>query len=93
MEIFLLRIEFICGILPRTGESPEATIVQNGPPGTFVILAEVTRVPPPTDQIVLAHDSGGAARVGFQRGLFLFQASPSQFMPCALLSGKHSSSR
>ena len=36
---------------------------------------------------LLAHDSGGAARVGFQGVLFLFQASPSQFMPCALLSG------
>src|SRR3990172_7651371 len=53
MEICPLLIEFIRGTLPRTGESPEATIFQNGPPGTFVILAEVTRAPPPIDQISL----------------------------------------
>ena len=40
-------------------------IVQNGPPGTFVTFADGRRVPLPTDQIVLAEDNGGAARVGF----------------------------
>ena len=40
-------------------------IVQNGPPGTSVVFADGSRVALPTDQIVLAEDSGGAARVTF----------------------------
>lgn len=40
-------------------------VVRNGPPGTFVTFADGRRVPLPTDQIVLAEDNGGAARVGF----------------------------
>lgn len=40
-------------------------IVQNGPPGTFVIFADGSRVPLPTDQIVHADDDDGAAHVGF----------------------------
>ena len=39
-------------------------IVGNGPPGTFVLFPG-SRVSLPTDQIVFADDSGGAARVGF----------------------------
>ena len=44
---------------------PGLPVVQNGPPGTFVTFADGSRVPLPTDQIVLAEDAGGAARVGF----------------------------
>ena len=40
-------------------------IVGNGPPGTFVRFAGGAQVPLPTDQIVLADDSAGAAHVGF----------------------------
>jgi hypothetical protein len=40
-------------------------VVQNGPPGTFVIFADGRRVPLPTDQIVSAEDGSGAARVSF----------------------------
>lgn len=40
-------------------------VLQNGPPGTFVDLPTRVRVSLPTDQIVLAEDGTGAARVGF----------------------------
>ena len=40
-------------------------VLQNGPPGTFVDLPIRVRVSLPTDQIVLAEDGAGAARVGF----------------------------
>jgi hypothetical protein len=44
---------------------PRLPIVQNGPPGTFVVFADGKKVPLPTDQIVFADDATGAARVGF----------------------------
>ena len=37
----------------------------NGPPGTFVVFPDGLRVSLPTDQIVVADDAGGHARVGF----------------------------
>lgn len=40
-------------------------ILQNGPPGTFVVFADGSRVPLPTDQIVRGDDADGAAHVGF----------------------------
>jgi hypothetical protein len=40
-------------------------IVGNGPPGTFVLFPNGLRVSLPTDQIVLADDSAGHARVEF----------------------------
>lgn len=40
-------------------------IVRNGPPGTFVVFPGGLRVSLPTDQIVLADETDGAARVGF----------------------------
>jgi hypothetical protein len=40
-------------------------IVRNGPAGTFVIFPSGVRVSLPTDQIVVADDTGGFARVGF----------------------------
>ena len=40
-------------------------VIQNGPPGTFVDLPTRVRVSLPTDQIMLAEDGAGAARVGF----------------------------
>jgi hypothetical protein len=50
---------------PLVPTLPALTIVQNGPPGTFVIFADGRKVPLPTDQIVSAGDESGAARVGF----------------------------
>src|SRR5262249_12692224 len=47
---------------PHTSALP---IVGNGPPGTFVRFPGGGQVPLPTDQIVLAEDGDGAARVGF----------------------------
>ena len=40
-------------------------IVRNGPADTFVIFPSGVRVSLPTDQIVVADDTGGFARVGF----------------------------
>jgi hypothetical protein len=40
-------------------------IIGNGPPGTFVLFPNGLRVSLPTDQIVLADDASGHARVGF----------------------------
>ena len=40
-------------------------IVGNGPPGTFVLFPDGLRVSLPTDQIVVAEDTSGRARVGF----------------------------
>jgi hypothetical protein len=40
-------------------------IVRNGPAGTFVVLPSGVNVSLPTDQIVFADDTNGAARVGF----------------------------
>ena len=40
-------------------------IIGNGPPGTFVVFPDGFRVSLPTDQIVLADDAAGFARVGF----------------------------
>jgi hypothetical protein len=44
---------------------PGLPIVQNGPPGTFVIFADGSRVPLPTDQITSMEQRAGAARVVF----------------------------
>lgn len=62
-----LLIEFARGTsLYREGNLvSDLPIVQNGPPGTFVIFPDGLRVSLPTDQIVHAGDDGGAARVGF----------------------------
>ena len=67
MNDFPLLVEFV----PRTKlyrepeTIPKLPIVQNGPPGTFVVFSDGRKVPLPTDQIVLADDTGGSARVGF----------------------------
>ena len=67
MNDFPLLVEFVSGTsLYREPETiPKLPIVQNGPPGTFVVFPDARRVPLPTDQIVFADDSGGSARVGF----------------------------
>ena len=64
---FSLVIEFVSQtqLYREPGVIPKLPIVQNGPPGTFVVFASGARVPLPTDQIVFADDSGGVARVGF----------------------------
>jgi hypothetical protein len=60
-------VEFVPGtrLFKERAFVPGLPVVQNGPPGTFVTFADGRRVPLPTDQIVLADDKGGAARVGF----------------------------
>ena len=40
-------------------------IIRNGPAGTFVVFPGGLRVSLPTEQIILADDTGGYARVGF----------------------------
>ena len=67
MTTLPLLIEFVSGT--RINREPEVAsklpVIQNGPPGAFVIFADGSKVPLPTDQIVLAEDGDGAARVGF----------------------------
>ena len=67
MNDFPLLVEFVSGTSlyrePKT--IPKLPIVQNGPPGTFVVFSGGRKVPLPTDQIVFADDSDGSARVGF----------------------------
>jgi hypothetical protein len=67
MEDVPLLIEFA----PQTSLDRERDlvsqlpIVRNGPAGTFVVFPNGVRVSLPTDQIVFADDTTGAARVGF----------------------------
>src|SRR5436190_1182270 len=67
IQAFPLLIQFVPGT--RVSREPEFVsalpILQNGPPGTFVVFADGTKVPLPTDQIVYTDDKGGSARVGF----------------------------
>ena len=67
MNDFPLLVEFVSGTnLYREPETiPKLPILQNGPPGTFVLFFDGKKVPLPTDQIVFADDTGGCARVGF----------------------------
>ncbi len=67
MNTVPLLIEFVRGtsLYREPAIIPKLRIIHNGPPGTFVVFADGARVPLPTDQIVLADDSGVAARVGF----------------------------
>ena len=60
-------VEFVPGtrVFREPVHATGLPIVGNGPPGTFVLFPGGGRVPLPTDQIVLAQDDGGAARVGF----------------------------
>ena len=62
-----LLVEFAAGttIFREQNRASDLPIVGNGPPGTFIVFANGLRVSLPTDQIVLAEDSSGAARVGF----------------------------
>jgi hypothetical protein len=67
MNAYPLLIEFVSGT--RITREPEVMsklpILHNGPPGTSVVFRDGAEVPLPTDQIVFAEDSGGAAQVGF----------------------------
>ena len=67
MDNFPLLIEFVSNTRPyrEPKVAPKLPITQNGPPGTFVVFADGTRVPLPTDQIVLADRADGRARIGF----------------------------
>lgn len=67
MNAVPLLIEFVRGthMYREPAIIPKLPIIHNGPPGTFVVFTDGARVSLPTDQIVLADDSGGGARVGF----------------------------
>jgi hypothetical protein len=52
-------------ILRERSRVSQLPIIGNGPPGTFVVFPNAFRVSLPTDQIVLADDTLGHARVGF----------------------------
>jgi hypothetical protein len=67
MEDVPLLIEFAphTSIYRERDLVSQLPIVRNGPAGTFVVFPSGVRVSLPTDQIVLADDAGGFARVGF----------------------------
>lgn len=67
MKEFPLLIEFAPGsrVMRESLYEPKLPIVQNGPSGTFVLFTDGTLVPLPTDQIVFASDSEGAAHIAF----------------------------
>ena len=67
MSEFPLLIEFIAEtkLYREPDFVPKLPILQNGPPGTFVIFLDGRKVSLPTDQIVFADDTTGFARVGF----------------------------
>ncbi|MBA3540827.1 MAG: hypothetical protein H0T79_14540 [Deltaproteobacteria bacterium] len=62
-----LLIEFVVDttIYREPDFVPRLPILQNGPPGTFIVFADGRRVSLPTDQIVFSDDTGARARVGF----------------------------
>ena len=62
-----LLIEFAAGtnLYRERSLVSNLPILQNGPPGTFVVFPDGLRVSLPTDQIVYSDDSGPGARVGF----------------------------
>jgi hypothetical protein len=64
---FPLLIEFApqTSLYREHNRVSQLPIVRNGPPGTFVVFPDGMRVSLPTDQIVFADDTDGAARVGF----------------------------
>jgi hypothetical protein len=63
----MLSIQFVARtrVYREVEESSGLPVVQNGPPGTFVVFADGARVSLPTDQVVSADDSSGSARVAF----------------------------
>ena len=67
MDVPPLLIDFAARTsLHRESDRASALrIIGNGPPGTFVLFPHGLRVSLPTDQIVVAEDAGGHARVGF----------------------------
>ena len=67
IQTFPLLIEFVRGtkIFRESEVVPKIPIVQNGPPGTFILFPDGVKLPLPTDQITFADDSGGSARVAF----------------------------
>jgi len=68
-----LLIDFVTpsSIFREADRASAFRIIGNGPPGTFVVFPTGVRVSLPTDQVVLADDTGGHARVGFGGMQFL----------------------
>ena len=67
MEDVTLLIEFAphTSLYRERDLVSQLPIVRNGPAGTFVVFPSGVRVSLPTDQIVVADDTGGFASVGF----------------------------
>lgn len=67
MQDVPLLIDFVGpSTLLREQDRPSVLpIVGNGPPGTFVVFPDRLRVSLPTDQVIVADDADGHARVGF----------------------------
>ena len=63
----LTEIEFVAGSRVRRDEPvrSQLPLVRNGPPATWIVFADGRGLGVPTDQILRAEDSGGAARVAF----------------------------
>jgi hypothetical protein len=62
-----LIVEFAPGtsLFREPDRRSQLPIIGNGPPGTFVLFPNHLRVSLPTDQIVIADEAEGRARVGF----------------------------
>lgn len=67
MKPYPLLVEFVANtrIVREPPIVPKLPILQNGPPGTFVVFASGRKVSLPSDQIVFSDDTGTGARVGF----------------------------
>ena len=66
MQKIPLLIDFVgpSSLTREDNRVSQLPIVGNGPPGTFVVVANI-KISLPTDQIVSTDDSQGFARVGF----------------------------
>ena len=89
MEDIPLLVEFTqpSSLLLEQHRVSALPIIGNGPPGTFVLFPHGLRVSLPTDQIVLADDSDGHARVGF--GGMRFVGSEDGWLVCIRIRELH----
>jgi hypothetical protein len=75
-----LLIEFVGNT--RIFREPDFTtglpIIDNGPPGTFIVFDDGRRVSIPTDQIVFSDDTSGGARIGL--GGMIFDGEDGEFL-------------
>src|SRR6185369_10836596 len=100
-----LLVEFSAGtrLERQTAVTPKLPIVDNGPPGTFVIFPSGRKVPLPTDYVIAGDDAQGFARVqfggmrfdGVQEGMLVFTRKERKMtlepdmVRAVLVDGKH----